>query len=82
MSAADDASSPDAGTGQTWFKIYEDPPVYTGGSLVFPSQSMSSVTFTIPAEVPSGQYLVRFEQIALHVSRRCLPHEADFLTSL
>jgi hypothetical protein len=66
MSAASDASSPDAGTGQTWFKIYEDAPYVSGGALVFPSTTASTITFTIPSSVPSGQYLVRVEQIALH----------------
>jgi hypothetical protein len=67
MSAASDASSPSAGTGQTWFKIYENAPTYTGGStLNFPSTSMTSITFTIPSQVPSGNYLIRTEQIALH----------------
>lgn len=69
MSAASDASSTSAGTGQTWFKIYEDAPTYTGGStLNFPSTSMTGVTFTVPSQVPSGNYLIRVEQIALHVA--------------
>ncbi len=33
------ANSPTAGTGKTWFKIWEDPPVFENGALVFPSQS-------------------------------------------
>ncbi|EKM57539.1 glycoside hydrolase family 61 protein [Phanerochaete carnosa HHB-10118-sp] len=61
------ANSPDAGTGQTWFKIYEEVPQYTNGQLVFPA-TQQQVTFTIPSEVPSGQYLLRVEQIALHVA--------------
>lgn len=35
------ANSPAAGTGQTWFKVWEDAPVYKNGALVFPSQSAS-----------------------------------------
>ncbi|EIW55288.1 uncharacterized protein TRAVEDRAFT_39560 [Trametes versicolor FP-101664 SS1] len=62
------ANSPEAGTGQTWFKIWEDPPVFENGALVFPSESMNEITFTIPKSLPSGQYLVRGEQIALHVA--------------
>ncbi|KAI0656931.1 glycoside hydrolase [Cubamyces menziesii] len=62
------ANSPEAGTGQTWFKIWEDPPVFENGQLVFPSTSISEITFTIPKSLPSGQYLVRGEQIALHVA--------------
>ncbi|KAI0367648.1 hypothetical protein BV20DRAFT_949716 [Pilatotrama ljubarskyi] len=62
------ANSPEAGTGRTWFKIWEDPPVFENGQLVFPSQTMDEITFTIPKSLPSGQYLVRAEQIALHVA--------------
>ncbi|KAI0642572.1 glycoside hydrolase [Trametes meyenii] len=62
------ANSPGAGTGQTWFKIWEDPPVFENGQLVFPSTSINEITFTIPKSLPSGQYLLRGEQIALHVA--------------
>ncbi|KAJ3484843.1 hypothetical protein NLI96_g5357 [Meripilus lineatus] len=60
------ANSPAAGTGQTWFKVWEDAPVYKNGALVFPSQTMDSFTFTVPKSLPNGQYLIRAEQIALH----------------
>lgn len=33
------ANSASAAEGATWFKIWEDPPVYENGELVFPSQS-------------------------------------------
>ncbi|EIN14512.1 hypothetical protein PUNSTDRAFT_80948 [Punctularia strigosozonata HHB-11173 SS5] len=63
------ANSNEAGLGQTWFKIWEDPPVFTPGEgLVFPSQSIQEFTVTIPKSLPSGQYLIRGEQIALHVA--------------
>jgi len=70
LSSATDAGDEDAGNGQTWFKIWEDPPTYTPGSttLNFPQQNELQFTFTIPAATPSGQYLVRGEQIALHVA--------------
>ena len=49
MSAASPAAnSPDAGLEQTWFKIWEDPPVYENGALVFPSQS----AFLVPIFSP------------------------------
>ena len=36
MSAASPAAnSPEAGTGQTWFKIYEEKPQFENGQLVF-----------------------------------------------
>jgi hypothetical protein len=70
MSAASDASSTSAGTGKTWFKIFQNVPVYNSASrsLTFPSTTDSTITFTIPKDVPSGQYLIRAEQIALHAA--------------
>jgi len=62
------ANSASAAEGSTWFKIWEDPPVYENGELVFPSQTIDEITFTIPKNLPSGQYLLRGEQIALHVA--------------
>lgn len=42
MSKADPAANSNlAGTGQTWFKVYEMPPVYKNGALTFPSESTS-----------------------------------------
>ncbi|KAG7448519.1 glycoside hydrolase family 61 protein [Guyanagaster necrorhizus] len=58
-----------AGDGAVWFKVYEIPPVTNGGtSITFPSQNQAGVSFTIPKNLPSGQYLVRMEQIALHAA--------------
>ncbi|EIM81969.1 uncharacterized protein STEHIDRAFT_161323 [Stereum hirsutum FP-91666 SS1] len=55
------------GSGDVWFKIFEISAVTDGGSTItFPSQNMSSVSFPIPSETPSGQYLVRIEHIAIH----------------
>ncbi|KAI0806264.1 glycoside hydrolase [Irpex lacteus] len=69
MSKADPAAnSPEAGTGKTWFKVYEQKPTFANGQLTFPSTSQQQFTFTIPKSLPSGQYLVRVEQIALHVA--------------
>ncbi|KAI0090399.1 glycoside hydrolase [Irpex rosettiformis] len=62
------ANSPEAGTAQTWFKVYEQTPTFANGQLTFPSTSQTQFTFTIPQSLPSGQYLVRAEQIALHVA--------------
>ncbi|KAL4242617.1 Endo-beta-1,4-glucanase D [Abortiporus biennis] len=39
-----------------------------GRQLTFPSQNIQSFTFTIPKSLPSGQYLIRAEQIALHAA--------------
>ncbi|KIJ56178.1 lytic polysaccharide monooxygenase [Sphaerobolus stellatus SS14] len=63
------ANSEQAGTGQTWFKIWEWAPTYSPSTgLVFASENIQQFTFTIPKSLPSGQYLVRAEQIALHVA--------------
>lgn len=77
-----------AGSGATWFKIFEDPPVYVDATTgyVFPDETATTVNFTIPKATPSGakflvvqnialltishvgDYLIRVEQIALHVA--------------
>ncbi|EJF57368.1 hypothetical protein DICSQDRAFT_149825 [Dichomitus squalens LYAD-421 SS1] len=62
------ANSPEAGTGQTWFKVWEDLPTFENGQLSFPLETSDQFTFTIPKNLPSGQYLIRAEQIALHVA--------------
>ncbi|KDQ12296.1 glycoside hydrolase family 61 protein [Botryobasidium botryosum FD-172 SS1] len=57
------------GSGKVWFKIYQitaiaDP---TGTNYpTFPALGLYNVTFTIPKKVPTGQYLLRIEHIALH----------------
>ncbi|KAF5349474.1 hypothetical protein D9756_008931 [Leucocoprinus leucothites] len=48
------------GSGSVWFKVHEITPVTDGG--------LSTVTFTIPKNLPNGQYLVRMEAIALHAA--------------
>jgi hypothetical protein len=59
------------GSGNVWFKVFEitahpDP---TGNQYpTFPSSALNSVTFTIPKNLPSGEYLLRPEHIALHDS--------------
>ncbi|KAF7985051.1 hypothetical protein HWV62_8895 [Athelia sp. TMB] len=56
-------------TGNVWFKVYEISAVTDGGtSITFPSQNLPGISFTIPKNLPSGQYLVRTEHIALHVA--------------
>ncbi|KAF7349818.1 hypothetical protein MVEN_01282000 [Mycena venus] len=56
------------GSGTVWFKIYEISADADGETITFPSQNLAQVTFTIPPDTPSGQYLIRAEQIALHVA--------------
>ncbi|KAA1471975.1 glycoside hydrolase family 61 protein A [Dentipellis sp. KUC8613] len=57
------------GSGTTWFKVYQISAVTDGGSsITFPAEGLPGVTFTLPSALPSGQYLVRMEAIALHVA--------------
>ncbi|KAH9478438.1 Endo-beta-1,4-glucanase D [Psilocybe cubensis] len=57
------------GSGAVWFKVYQISAVTDGGSTItFPAQNLLSVSFTLPKNLPSGQYLVRMEQIALHAA--------------
>ena len=57
------------GSGAVWFKVYQISAVTDGGeSITFPAQNLPGVNFTLPAALPTGQYLVRMEAIALHVA--------------
>ncbi|KAE9375896.1 lytic polysaccharide monooxygenase [Stipitochalara longipes BDJ] len=49
-------------------KIYQDHPTVGTSGLVWPSASATSVSFTIPAAVPAGDYLFRIEHIGLHAA--------------
>jgi len=54
------------GSGNVWFKIFEQGPTISGGQLSWPSSGASKVTVPIPKSLPSGEYLFRVEHIALH----------------
>ncbi|KAF9463465.1 glycoside hydrolase family 61 protein A [Collybia nuda] len=55
------------GDGAVWFKVHEVGAVTDGGtSINWPSYNAVGTSFTIPKSLPSGQYLVRIEHIALH----------------
>ncbi|KAJ7152036.1 glycosyl hydrolase family 61-domain-containing protein [Mycena filopes] len=56
------------GSGNVWFKVFEIPAVADGVTITFPLEDLTEVTFPIPAQLPSGQYLIRIEHIALHVA--------------
>ena len=57
------------GSGTVWFKVYQISAVTDGGtSISWPAQNLAGVTFTQPKNLPTGQYLVRMEAIALHVA--------------
>ncbi|PSR72283.1 hypothetical protein PHLCEN_2v11875 [Hermanssonia centrifuga] len=56
------------GSGQVWFKVHQISTVTDGGSsITWPDNGLTQVTFTLPESLPNGQYLLRAEQIALHV---------------
>jgi len=57
------------GSGNVWFKVHEitaypDPRGHQFPT--FPSSALDKVTFTIPKNIPTGEYLLRPEHIALH----------------
>ncbi|KAK3939188.1 glycoside hydrolase [Diplogelasinospora grovesii] len=56
------------GAGNVWFKVASIDAVSTAGqkALSWPTYMKKTVSFTIPKDVPSGNYLVRVESIALH----------------
>ncbi|KAH7099469.1 glycoside hydrolase [Auriculariales sp. MPI-PUGE-AT-0066] len=55
------------GSGAVWFKVHQVTAVTNGGtSITFPTDNVPSISFTIPKALPTGQYLVRIEHIALH----------------
>ncbi|CAE6439248.1 unnamed protein product [Rhizoctonia solani] len=67
MARAPDTAATFNGLGEVWFKIYELPPITDGGNSIA-CVGMTNVTFPIPSAVPSGEYLVRIEHIALHLA--------------
>ena len=70
MAKAPGAANAFDGSGQVWFKVKQISAVTDGGnSIKWPTDNISSTTFTIPKSLPSGNYLVRVEHIALHVAQ-------------
>ncbi len=56
------------GKGEVWFKIYAEKAISSGGQLSWASLNKGSVSVTIPKSLPSGDYLLRVEHIALHMA--------------
>jgi hypothetical protein len=54
------------GSGAVWFKVYSQGPNISPSGLTWPSQGARQVTTKIPSCIPSGDYLLRVEHIALH----------------
>ena len=53
------------GSGAEWFKIAEWGATFN--PFTFTDYGASQLTTTIPSDVPAGEYLLRIEQIGLHV---------------
>jgi len=66
------------GSGAVWFKIASTMPTMDKNKqLVWPDQNTYETTnATIPANTPAGEYLLRVEQIALHMASQ--PNKAQF----
>ncbi|CAN8101607.1 unnamed protein product [Discula destructiva] len=56
------------GSGENWFKIYQDAPTVSSSGLSWASQNKPSIDIPIPSCVEDGEYLLRAEQIALHTA--------------
>jgi len=54
------------GKGAVWFKVYEDKPIVSSNEIRWPNFNKSSLDVQIPSCIADGEYLVRFEHIALH----------------
>ena len=66
MAKVANASTAD-GSGSVWFKVHQVTAVTNGGSSIsWPTDNAASISFKLPNSLPSGQYLVRIEHVALH----------------
>lgn len=54
------------GSGNVWFKIYQEEAITTSSSISWASSGKTTVPVTLPKSLPSGEYLLRAEHIALH----------------
>jgi cellulase len=71
MAKVSNATTPTV-TGLQWFKIWESGLTTSGGKATWAVDTLiankGKVSFTIPACLPAGQYLLRHELIALHAA--------------
>lgn len=68
------------GSGEVWFKILDMGPTFSGGKATWPlyglcssclsstrlTRSSDTYSYHIPSNLPSGDYLLRFEQLGIH----------------
>ncbi|KAI0041428.1 lytic polysaccharide monooxygenase [Auriscalpium vulgare] len=57
------------GSGSVWFKVYQLSATVSNGEYTWPDNNLGQITFPLPTALPAGQYLLRVEQIALHVAQ-------------
>ncbi|MCJ1327081.1 hypothetical protein MMC10_003747 [Thelotrema lepadinum] len=56
-------------SGAVWFKIWsEGPSSFDSNGPVWPTTGLTQITFPTPKSLPTGDYLVRMEHIAVHVA--------------
>ncbi|OBT54183.1 hypothetical protein VE04_05862 [Pseudogymnoascus sp. 24MN13] len=56
-----------------WFEIYEEGPSGLDIQIIWPLNTASTVSFTIPAATPDSDYLLRMKHIGLQVARSSGP---------
>ncbi|KIM28933.1 glycoside hydrolase family 61 protein, partial [Serendipita vermifera MAFF 305830] len=56
------------GSGNVWFKIAQTGASFSGGQMTWPSSGLTTASVKIPSSLPSGEYLLRVEHIALHTA--------------
>jgi hypothetical protein len=66
MAKATDTASTFDGSGDVWFKVWEEGPTSITSTAISWDTTSQQWTFTIPESLPDGDYLVRIEHIALH----------------
>ncbi|OTB07133.1 glycoside hydrolase family 61 protein [Hypoxylon sp. CI-4A] len=54
------------GSGNVWFKVFQDMPSSSGGQYTWPSNGKAEISFTVPQCLAEGDYLFRIEHVALH----------------
>ncbi|KAJ4984313.1 fungal cellulose binding domain-containing protein [Stagonosporopsis vannaccii] len=54
------------GSGNVWFKIFQEEAIVTSSSISWASMGKSQYPVTLPKSLPAGEYLLRAEHIALH----------------
>ncbi|KAH6620310.1 fungal cellulose binding domain-containing protein [Boeremia exigua] len=54
------------GSGNVWFKIYQEEAIVKSDSISWASMNKNQIPVTLPKALPSGEYLLRAEHIALH----------------